>query len=299
MTRTSTRMVSLPPTRSKACSSRARSTLAWVLRLMSPISSRKSVPPSASSNLPRRRATAPVKAPRSWPNSSDSISSSGIAAQLTSTKGPSRARGQRVDGAGHQLLAGAVLAVDEHAAARGRRDRDLLAQLLDERGSGRRSPGRARAGLAQVAVLPLEPGVVEGAARDEQGLLERERLLDEVVGAELGRLDRGLDGAVAGDHDHRGLRAHALDLGQGLEAVDAGHPDVEEDEVGRLLLQPGDRLLARAHRGDSIALVLEHAPQSRLDRPLVVHDQDVLAGHRSLGLRPAPARPPGARRAAR
>src|SRR2546422_447808 len=36
-------------------SSSARSPLAWVLRLMSPISSRKSVPPSAVSNLPRRR----------------------------------------------------------------------------------------------------------------------------------------------------------------------------------------------------------------------------------------------------
>ena len=48
------------------------------------------MPPSASSNFPRRRASAPVKAPFSWPNSSDSISSSGIAAQLTSTNGPAR-----------------------------------------------------------------------------------------------------------------------------------------------------------------------------------------------------------------
>jgi hypothetical protein len=34
-----------------------------------------------------RRATAPVKAPFSWPNSSDSSRLSGIAAQLTDTKG--------------------------------------------------------------------------------------------------------------------------------------------------------------------------------------------------------------------
>ena len=54
---------------------------------MSPISSRNSVPPSASSNFPIRWLAAPVKAPRSWPNSSDSISSFGIAAQFTSTKG--------------------------------------------------------------------------------------------------------------------------------------------------------------------------------------------------------------------
>src|SRR3990167_5440374 len=53
ITRTSTRIVSLPPTRSNARSSRARRTFAWVFRLMSPISSRKSEPPSASSNFPR------------------------------------------------------------------------------------------------------------------------------------------------------------------------------------------------------------------------------------------------------
>ncbi len=54
---------------------------------MSPISSRKMVPLSARSNLPLRWATALVNAPFSWPKSSLSISSSGMAAQLTSIKG--------------------------------------------------------------------------------------------------------------------------------------------------------------------------------------------------------------------
>ena len=55
---------------------------------MSPISSRNSVPPDARSNRPIRRATAPVKAPRSTPNSSLSRRFSGMAAQLTATYGP-------------------------------------------------------------------------------------------------------------------------------------------------------------------------------------------------------------------
>src|SRR5262252_7072162 len=53
----------------------------------SPISSRKSVPPLAASNLPSRRWSAPVKAPFSWPKSSEAISDSGIAAQLTQMNG--------------------------------------------------------------------------------------------------------------------------------------------------------------------------------------------------------------------
>ena len=58
---------------------------------MSPISSRNSVPPFGlleAALVPR--LCAPVKAPRSWPNSSLSISSRGIAAMLMATNGPSR-----------------------------------------------------------------------------------------------------------------------------------------------------------------------------------------------------------------
>jgi len=60
---------------------------------MSPISSRNSVPPSACSKRPRRMVCAPVKAPRSWPNSSLSSRSLGMAAVLMATKGPP-ARGE-------------------------------------------------------------------------------------------------------------------------------------------------------------------------------------------------------------
>jgi len=44
-----------------------------------------SVPPSAFSNFPTLFSLAPVKLPLMWPNNSDSISSSGMAAQFTST----------------------------------------------------------------------------------------------------------------------------------------------------------------------------------------------------------------------
>src|SRR3989344_4250883 len=53
---------------------------------MSPISSRNKVPPLACSNRPLRWAVAPVKAPFSWPNNSDSSSSLGMAAILIATK---------------------------------------------------------------------------------------------------------------------------------------------------------------------------------------------------------------------
>ena len=66
--------------------------MACVFRVMSATSSRNRVPPSASSNFPFLAESAPVKAPRVCPNSSLSISSSGMAAQFTSTKGPEARR---------------------------------------------------------------------------------------------------------------------------------------------------------------------------------------------------------------
>ena len=104
-----------PPTRSITRSWMARSSLACRRESISLISSSSRVPPLASSNLPMRRATAPVKAPFSWPNSSDSSRFSGIAAQLTEMNGWLARAALAVDVARHHLLAGAGLAGDQDA----------------------------------------------------------------------------------------------------------------------------------------------------------------------------------------
>ena len=59
---------------------------------ISPISSRKSVPPSATSKRPARVAEAPVNAPRTWPKSVDSSSVSGTEPQFSLTNGARAAR---------------------------------------------------------------------------------------------------------------------------------------------------------------------------------------------------------------
>jgi len=79
----------VPPTRSISFSCNTLKSLTCAAGGSSPISSRKIVPLCARSNRPRFFESAPVKAPFSWPNSSLSISVSGIAPQLTLIKGPS------------------------------------------------------------------------------------------------------------------------------------------------------------------------------------------------------------------
>ena len=90
ITRTSTFTVWLPPTRSNSRSWSTRRSFTCVSGGSSPTSSKKIVPPCASSKRPVRRSVAPVKAPFSWPKSSLSTSPLGKAAQFTLTSGRSR-----------------------------------------------------------------------------------------------------------------------------------------------------------------------------------------------------------------
>ena len=84
--RTSMRVGRVPPSRSTCPSCSTRSSLGCNSSGSSPISSRKTVPPLASSKRPACAVSAPVKAPRSWPKSSLSISDPGSAPQSTTTK---------------------------------------------------------------------------------------------------------------------------------------------------------------------------------------------------------------------
>ena len=68
--------------------SRNRSSFGWTAGSRSPISSRNSVPRSAARMTPGNASTAPVNAPRRWPNSWLSTSSRGTAEQLNGTNGP-------------------------------------------------------------------------------------------------------------------------------------------------------------------------------------------------------------------
>ena len=128
MTRTSTRTSCLPPSRENSPSCSTCSSLACSAGRISPISSRNIVPWFANSNLPGFCWIAPVNAPRSKPNSSDSSSSVGSAAQFTFTNGLSRRERASVDRAGDELLAGAALAADQHGDVG---VRDALDQLAD------------------------------------------------------------------------------------------------------------------------------------------------------------------------
>ena len=208
-----------------------RSSLACDASCRSPTSSRKIVPPSASSNLPRRSAAAPVNAPFSWPNSSLSISSVGIAAQLTLTNGPGRERALAMHVRREQFLARARLAREQHADVRPRHLRGLLDGLPERRALADHLR-RVADQLAEALVLALQVGALERVLRDEQHAVARERLLEKVERAAPRRVHRIADGAVPGDHHHRRRVVALPQRSQQVDAVAVRQADVEQVQIG-------------------------------------------------------------------
>ena len=134
-------------------------------------------------------------------------------------------------------------------------------------------------------VVELEdPGAGLGARRPaEHGahagreLVGVERLGDVVVGAEVEAL--GLVGgrALGGQQDDRD-RSPLAQLAHDLDAVEVGHDDVEQDDVGADLLGLGEGLLAAACGDDTEALLAEGDRHELRDAWLVVGDE-----HERLG----------------
>ena len=161
--------------------------------------------------------------------------------------GPGVPAAQRVHRARDQLLAGAVLAEDEHAAVGRRRHRDLLAQLRHRHALADHRQAAVDAG-AQVAVLGLEMPLAQGVADDQHRLLERQRLFDEVERAHLDRAHGRLDVAVPRDEHHLRVDLPLAQLRQGDQTVHARQPDVEQDDVGRAAGGAIEALLAARRR---------------------------------------------------
>ena len=268
-----------PPTRWSSPSCRMRSSFACAASCRSPISSRKIVPPSASSNLPRRSAAAPVNAPFSCPNSSlsNELRRDRRAVDLDERTGRERALAMHVRG--EQLLARAGLAEQQHGDVRPRDLRRLL-HGLQKRRAPPDHPRRVAHQLAKALVLALQIQSLQRVLGHEQHAIARERLFQEIERAAARRHDGVLDRAVPGDH-HDGRRDVALpDRPEQIDAVAVRQAHIEQVQIGpkraTRRLEGRDRVADR----DAIALALENQAQRPADVRLIVDDDDVTkAGH--------------------
>ena len=196
---------------------------------MSPISSRKIVPLSASSNRPLRRASAEVNAPFSWPNSSLSSSVLGQRRAVDRDQVPLPLLARVVDGLGDQLLAGAGLALDQDGALG---PGDVADQLEDAVHLRVLADDVVEAVallelLAEPQDLVLKRPLLQRPVHHQLQVVRVDRLGQEVVGPQPHRLDDAVDRAEAGRHD-RGDQHPALG-----DLADQVHPaHARASEVG-------------------------------------------------------------------
>jgi hypothetical protein len=186
-----------------------------------------------------------------------------------------------MDRARHELLARAGLARDQNGAAcRG----DLPDQVEDlpHRGGVADDVLEARSAvdlLAEVAVLRAVPRRLERALDQQLEGIDVEGLCHEVEGAELHRLDGGLDCSVGGQHDDGHPLVEPAQTAHERDAIRAGHLDVREDQRRGFLLESGERLLCALEGVRLEAQPFHHDLEDAPRATVVVDDEHLL--HRS------------------
>ena len=235
------------------------------------------MPPCACSIRPGRAAAAPVNAPRAWPNSSFSSSDSVSAAQFRATNGFGGAAAAGVNRPRHQLLAGAGLAGDQHRARSPHAARAIssLTRSIGGLDADQRADRAGRIDLAlQEIDLARQLTALGRRSHPHQQLVAEERLLHEIDRAELHRLDRGVDGAEAGHDDERGIDAQIAQLPEDVEAGDAGHAHVGQDDV--VGATPGhlEAFLAARRRLHGVPGAAQRPLHAVADARVVVYQQN-------------------------
>ncbi len=183
-----------------------------------------------------------------------------------------------VDRVGDELLAGAVLPLDEDVGVAPRHALDQLEHLvhllaLADDVAELEAPLQL---LLEQQVLADQVAALDRPLEDGQQGVRLDRLLDEAVRPRLHRLDRLRHVAVPGDHDHLGVAVGLLELPQQLQPVGVRQHHVGDHDI-RL---PGleDLLAPGADHGGAhlVPLVLEQNLQPLDHRRLIVNGENAV-----------------------
>ena len=243
---------------------------------MSPISSRKIVPPDASSNFPLRCCAAPVNAPRSYPNNSDSIKFSGSAAQFTATNA-SAPRRPLVNFLRQQILARPALAQESkpsHPSAATRSAISKTRRIAADAPSNRPNcPSATSSRRNRAFSSPSSASCKIFATRCPQ-LLDVESLHNVIRRSILQRFHRRLRRIQRRNHKHRRLVARS----RAANAKTKAHPPPASPnpaESNPAAAQPPPRAPPQPTQPrQPCTCSLERPPHPIPRRRLVIHQQN-------------------------
>src|SRR3954468_16139209 len=182
--------------------------------------------------------------------------------------------------AGDKLLSRSILARDQNTSRR----RGNFLDLFHQRSHHRTLPNDLKwrvDRLAESRILFLKLQVGKRVAQHHQDAVRIERLLQDLVGASLGRLYGRANRSVAADHHHERRRIQLANLLQRFHTVHASHFYIEKDEVRPPLLKLADAFLRTRQRLDLIPFVFEQLAE-RSSNTLLVVDDEYASAQRTL-----------------
>ena len=184
-----------------------------------------------------------------------------------------------MDRVGDQLLAGAVLALDEDVRLARGHALDQLEEILHLLAPAD-DVGELVAILEllfELLDLALQVRALDRLLEQRQDALGIDRLLEEERGAGLDRLHRARDVALAADDNDLGLRVDVLEPAHQLDAVDVGQHHVGQHRIGAPGLEQLFATHADERRAHLVPGLLEYHLEPLGHRRLVVDGKDLLA----------------------
>ena len=183
-----------------------------------------------------------------------------------------------MDGARHQLLAGARLTVDEY---RGLEFGDLAyrAEQFEHLRAARDEIAKASLGLhpgrtdlaRQSLVLAKEPFPLLGLAQKQDQLVRFEGLGQIIVRSSLHGFDGHVLAAESGHHDDGGIQVASANLIHEFHAATAGHAQVGDDDVVGQISQLKQGTVDGRHADRVVAFPLEQRLQHMTKVLFVIH----------------------------
>ena len=121
-------------------------------------------------------------------------------------------------------------------------------------------------------------------AHPRHQLIRIERFDDVIVGATIEAGDL-VDGLVAGSQHENGNGAFAADRAADLEAIGAGHHDVEDEQIDGFSADDVEGGVATIRGGDAVAIDFQHPAHHAQHAWIVIDDKHLRCRGQGFGVR--------------
>ena len=185
------------------------------------------------------------------------------------------ARAVLIDGAGHEFLARSGFAPDQDGDGLGGNAADFLAHVLHRAARADESRAAFDRGVRQSHRLAHEAAGFHGSMEQAEELPHLKRLLQVIVGAQLGGFDGGFNGAVRRHQNHGQAWVDVVKLLHQLQPAETRQAQVGQHHIALVVVGAAQAFVAAIATRDFEAVLFEHVAEVRGQTGIVFNEQDM------------------------